>query len=298
MDLVSKVSRTAGKHSPLEDEIRKLSIPVNSVFLGKDGKIRPAVFRETDITLTGKSGDRIAEVFPGVVAKSGNVILEAIATDETAPVKGKRVAVLFSGGPASGGHNVLAGLYEALGNGNTLFGIRRGPKGLIKGDLFEIKKENIAPIINIGGFDFLGSDRTKIKSPEQFKSVRETVVGNRLDGLVIVGGDDSNTNAAFIAEYLEKEEIACSVIGVPKTIDGDLAAGSYLPISFGFDTAAKIFSELVGNLNQDAASALKYYHFVKLMGRTASKITLEVALQTEAGDYAYFRGNCREKHVP
>ena len=107
------------------------------------------------------------------------------------------------------------------------------------------------------------------------------VVKNRLDGLVIVGGDDSNTNAAFIAEYLETEGIDCSVIGIPKTIDGDLAAGKYLPISFGFDTATKIFSELVGNLSQDAASAVKYYHFVKLMGRTASKITLEVALQTK-----------------
>ena len=97
----------------------------------------------------------------------------------------------------------------------------------------------------------------------------------------VVGGDDSNTNAAFIAEYLETEGIDCSVIGIPKTIDGDMAAGKYLPISFGFDTATKIFSELVGNLNQDAASAVKYYHFVKLMGRTASKITLEVALQTK-----------------
>ncbi len=281
MDIVSKVSRTAAKHSPLEEEIRKLSIPVSSVFLGKDGKIRPAVFRETGITLMGKRGDRIAEVFPRVVAKSRNIILEAVATDETAPIKGKRVAVLFSGGPAAGGHNVLAGLYAALGEENTLFGVRKGPKGLIKGDLFEIDKESIKSIINLGGFDFLGTDRTKIKSPEQFESVRETVVRNRLDGLVIVGGDDSNTNAAFLAEYLETEGIACSVIGVPKTIDGDLAAGGYLPISFGFDTAAKIFSELVGNLNQDAASALKYYHFVKLMGRTASKITLEVALQTK-----------------
>jgi pyrophosphate--fructose-6-phosphate 1-phosphotransferase len=281
MDLFSKVSRTAGKHSPLEEEIRKLPIPVSSVFIGKDGKIRPAAFRETDMTLTSKGYDRIAEVFPKIVSKSRSTVVEAVAADESYRPKGKRVAVLFSGGPAAGGHNVLAGLSAVLGNDNSLFGIRRGPKGLIKGDLFEIKKENIRSIINIGGFDFLGTDRTKIKSSEQFEKVRQTVVENRLDGLVVIGGDDSNTNAAFIAEYLEAQGIACSVIGIPKTIDGDMAAGKYLPISFGFDTATKIFSELVGNLNQDAASAVKYYHFVKLMGRTASKITLEVALQTK-----------------
>ena len=281
MDLSLKVRQTAGKHSPLEEEIRKLPVPVSSVFLGKDGKIRPAVFRETDMTLKCAGHERIGEVFPKTVAKSRNIILEAVAADEAEPVRGKRVAVLFSGGPAAGGHNVLAGLFAALGKENTLLGIRKGPKGLIKNDLFEINKENIQSIINIGGFDFLGTDRTKIKSPEQFDSVRETVVKNRLDGLVIVGGDDSNTNAAFIAEYLDAQGINCSVVGVPKTIDGDMTAGSYLPISFGFDTATKIFSELVGNLNQDAASAVKYYHFVKLMGRTASKITLEVALQTK-----------------
>ncbi|SPF34032.1 Pyrophosphate-dependent phosphofructokinase [Syntrophobacter sp. SbD1] len=281
MDLFNKVSRTAGKHSPLEEEIRKLPIPVNSVFLGKDGRIRPADFRETGMTITCKRCDRIAEVFPKMISRSGSVVLEAFAADQSEPVKGKRVAVLFSGGPAAGGHNVLAGLSAALGSGNTLLGIKQGPKGLLKGDLFEIKKEDIRSIINIGGFDFLGTDRTKIKTPDQFEKVRQTVVNNRLDGLVVIGGDDSNTNAAFIAEYLEARGINCSVIGVPKTIDGDMAAGKYLPISFGFDTATKIFSELVGNLNQDAASAVKYYHFVKLMGRTASKITLEVALQTK-----------------
>jgi pyrophosphate--fructose-6-phosphate 1-phosphotransferase len=275
------VKQTAGKHSLLEEEIRKLPIPVSSVFLGKDGKIRPAAFKETDMTLMCKGRDRIAQVFPRTSAKCRNIVLEAVAADEAATVKGKRVAVLFSGGPAAGGHNVLAGLAGALGSGNTLLGIRKGPKGLIKGDLFEINKENIKSIINIGGFDFLGTDRTKIKSAEQFEKVKETIVKNRLDGLVIIGGDDSNTNAAFIAEYLETEGIDCGVVGVPKTIDGDMTAGEYLPISFGFDTATKIYSELVGNLNQDAASAVKYYHFVKLMGRTASKITLEVALQTK-----------------
>ncbi|MDA8306597.1 MAG: diphosphate--fructose-6-phosphate 1-phosphotransferase [Deltaproteobacteria bacterium] len=281
MDLFSKVSRTAGKHSPLEEEVRKLPVPVSSVFLGKDGKIRPAAFRQTDMALVCKGHDRIRQVFPKTITKGGSAILEAVAASESESVAGKRVAVLFSGGPAAGGHNVLAGLAAVLGSNNTLLGIRKGPGGLVKGDIFEIEKESINSIINMGGFDFLGTDRTKIKTAEQFEKVKRTVVKNRLDGLVVVGGDDSNTNAAFIAEYLENEGIDCSVIGIPKTIDGDMAAGRYLPISFGFDTATKIYSELVGNLNQDAASAVKYYHVVKLMGRTASKITLEVALQTK-----------------
>lgn len=281
MDIAAKVSLTAGKHSPLEEEIRKLPIPVTSVFLGKDGKIRPAAFRETDMTLVCRGHDRIAEVFPKTISKSRSVILEAVAGAGSSSVTDKRIAVLFSGGPAAGGHNVLAGLSAVLGKENTLVGIKKGPKGLLNGDLIEITPDNVQSILNLGGFDFLGTDRTKIKSPQQFEQVKETILKNRLDGLVVVGGDDSNTNAAFIAEYFEQEGVSCSVVGIPKTIDGDLAAGKYLPISFGFDTASKIFSELVGNLNQDAASAVKYYHFVKLMGRTASKITLEVALQTK-----------------
>ncbi len=281
MDLFSKVSRTAGKHSLLEEEIRKLPVPVSSVFLGKDGKIRPADFRQTDMTLVCKGHDRISQVFPKTIAKGGSIVLEAVASEKAATVSGKRVAVLFSGGPAAGGHNVLAGLAAVLGKQNTLMGIRRGPGGLVKGDLFEIDAQSVNSLINLGGFDFLGTDRTKIKTAEQFEKVKKTVLDNKIDGLVIVGGDDSNTNAAFIAEYLAKENIDCSVIGIPKTIDGDMAAGRYLPISFGFDTATKIYSEMVGNLTQDAASAVKYYHLVKLMGRTASKITLEVALQTK-----------------
>jgi pyrophosphate--fructose-6-phosphate 1-phosphotransferase len=280
MDLSQKVSETAHKHSPLEEEIRKLPIPVCSVFLDKDGKMRACAFKESNMELACRE-DKIAKVFARTISKSRNVVLEGVPADSSQKVEGKRVAVLFSGGPAAGGHNVLAGIAAALGPHNHLFGVRRGPKGLIKGDLFEINKENIESIINMGGFDFLGTDRTKIQTPQQFEKVRQTVVQNKIDGLIVVGGDDSNTNAAFIAEYFETEGVNCGVIGIPKTIDGDMAAGKYLPISFGFDTATKIFSELVGNLNQDAASAVKYYHFVKLMGRTASKITLEVALQTK-----------------
>ncbi len=279
--LVRRIEQTAGKHSIFENAARDLPIPVCSEVLGQDGKIRPVVFKETVTILTCKDPEGAEKTFSKTIAKHKNIVLEAVPSETLHQVTGKRVAVLFSGGPAAGGHNVLAGLKAVLGKGNTLLGIRKGPKGLINGDVFEISTEDIRKIFNTGGFDFLGTDRTKIKTPEQFRKVKETVLKNRLDGLIIVGGDDSNTNAAFIAEYFELEGVKCSVVGIPKTIDGDMAVGELLPISFGYDTATKVFAELVGNLNQDAASAIKYYHFVKLMGRTASKITLEVALQTK-----------------
>lgn len=279
-ELAAKVAKTEGRHSIFENAARELPLPVCRVFL-KEGKIMPAAFRSTETAYTCKDHERISEVFPLSIEKSKSMILEAVAPDSAPAATGKRVAVLFSGGPAAGGHNVLAGLKRVLGKQNTLLGIRKGPKGLINGDLFEITSDALRAVLNTGGFDFLGTDRTKIKSPQQFEKVKETVIKNRLDGLVIVGGDDSNTNAAFIAEYLQREGVSCSLIGIPKTIDGDMAVGKYLPISFGYDTATKVFSELAGNLAQDAASAVKYWHFVKLMGRTASKITLEVALQTK-----------------
>ncbi|MBN1566603.1 MAG: diphosphate--fructose-6-phosphate 1-phosphotransferase [Acidobacteria bacterium] len=275
------IESTSGKHSLFEEEIRKLPISICSVFLDEKGTIRPAAFREAETVLTSKDLDGTLRVFPLTVGLNKNMVLEATSPQIPAKISGKRVAVLFSGGPAAGGHNVIAGLKAVLGKDNILLGIRKGPKGLINGDVFEVDRSQLEDIINTGGFDFLGTDRTKIKTPQQFEKVKETIVKNRLDGLVVVGGDDSNTNAAFIAEYLEREGVQCSVIGIPKTIDGDMAVGKHLPISFGFDTASKIYSELVGNLTQDAASAVKYWHFVKLMGRTASKITLEVALQTK-----------------
>ncbi|MEI7904440.1 MAG: diphosphate--fructose-6-phosphate 1-phosphotransferase, partial [Candidatus Firestonebacteria bacterium] len=149
--------------------------------------------------------------------------------------------------------------------------------------MFEVKAEDIKRIKNTGGFDYLGSDRTKIKTDEQFAAVKKTCVDNKLDALVVVGGDDSNTNAAVLAEFLFKDIKAdgsgVQVIGVPKTIDGDLQIGKYLPISFGFDTATKIFAEMVGNILQDTPSSRKYWHFIKLMGRSASHVALEVALQ-------------------
>jgi pyrophosphate--fructose-6-phosphate 1-phosphotransferase len=261
--------------SLFENEVRKLSVPVCSVFL-KNGKIGPAAFRKTDKVLGSVDSAEVNKAFVKTVSQTENKVLEGIPAEFS--VTGKRVAVLFSGGPAAGGHNVIVGLKKALGSGNTLLGVKSGPKGLIEGKLFEITDEAAAEIINTGGFDFLGSDRTKIKTDEQFAAVKKTARDNKLDGIVVVGGDDSNTNAAVLAEILFDEGV--QVIGVPKTIDGDLQIGEILPISFGFDTATKIYAEMVGNILQDTPSSRKYWHFVKLMGRSASHVALEVALQT------------------
>ncbi|MEK9658230.1 MAG: diphosphate--fructose-6-phosphate 1-phosphotransferase [bacterium] len=192
----------------------------------------------------------------------------------------QRVAVLFSGGPAPGGHNVIAGLKALLPDPHILYGVKAGPKGLLEGDFLELDDEKVASKLNLGGFDLLGSDRTKIKTEEQFAQVKDVVQRFSLTALVVIGGDDSNTNALLLAEALLP--LGCKVIGVPKTIDGDLQVSDLLPISFGFDTAAKVYAELVGNILQDTPSSRKYWHVVKLMGRSASHIALEVGLKTKA----------------
>lgn len=194
----------------------------------------------------------------------------------------KRVGVVFSGGPAPGGHNVITGLYDALKKlnpENRLFGFRDGPKGIIDNKAIELTDTMLEGYRNQGGFDLLGTGRTKIDTPEQFAATEATVKSLQLDALVVVGGDDSNTNAAMLADYFEARKCPVAVIGVPKTIDGDLK-GNEIEISFGFDTASKTYSEIIGNLLRDALSNGKYYYFVKLMGRSASNITLECALQT------------------
>jgi diphosphate-dependent phosphofructokinase len=279
--LAAKVARTEGKRSVFEDAVRTLPIPVCSVFLDANRRVAPVDFQITDLRVEGGKHEEALAAFPLTIERNKKAVLEAIPGDAATKPVGRRVAVLFSGGPAPGGHNVLVGLKAVLGEGNVLMGARRGTKGLFSGDLVEITTADARAIINTGGFDFLGTDRTKVKTPEQFAAVKATIQKHRLNGLVVVGGDDSNTNAAFITEYLLREKVECCVVGVPKTIDGDLAIGSLLPTSFGFDTATKVYAQLVGNLNKDSASAIKYWHFVKLMGRTASKITLEVALQTK-----------------
>lgn len=192
------------------------------------------------------------------------------------------VGVLFSGGQAAGGHNVVIGLFKALKTLNpesSLIGFLLGADGLIKNKHIELNQSVLDAYLNQGGFDLLGSARTKTETKEQFQSVAETVKHLNLNGLVIIGGDDSNTNAALIAEYFIQEKIETKVIGVPKTIDGDLK-NECVPISFGFDTACKTYSNTIGSIARDAFSAKKYYYFIKLMGRSASHVTLECALET------------------
>jgi len=189
-----------------------------------------------------------------------------------------RVGVLFSGGQAPGGHNVIAGLRDAIGKGGTLLGFLGGPSGILENKFVDLK--DVDSFRNSGGFDLIGSGRTKIESDEQLRQSLKVVTELNLDGLVIIGGDDSNTNAALMAEYFLQHRCKTAVVGVPKTIDGDLK-NSFVQTSFGFDTASKVYSELIGNICRDALSAKKYYHFIRLMGRSASHIALECALQTQ-----------------
>ncbi|MCL2763185.1 MAG: diphosphate--fructose-6-phosphate 1-phosphotransferase [Treponema sp.] len=194
-----------------------------------------------------------------------------------------KVGVILSGGQAPGGHNVIAGLYDGLKKGNPnsiLYGFLDGPIGLVENKTKILSGDIIDAYRNTGGFDIIGSGRTKIEKPQQFAASLETAKQLGLNAIVVIGGDDSNTNAALLAEYFLAQGSDIQVIGCPKTIDGDLK-NEYIETSFGFDTACKTYSELVGNLMRDANSAKKYWHFIKLMGRSASHIALECALQTQ-----------------
>lgn len=196
--------------------------------------------------------------------------------------KAVRVGVVLSGGQAPGGHNVIAGLLDGLKKANSknkLFGFLGGPSGIVENKFMEITPAVMKDYRNTGGFDLIQSGRTKIETDEQLAAAKNNLLKNKFDALVVVGGDDSNTNACVIAEYLKQQGVDISVIGVPKTIDGDLK-NKQIETSFGFDTATKIYAELVGNIERDVNSARKYWHFVRLMGRSASHITLEVAFKT------------------
>jgi len=196
--------------------------------------------------------------------------------------KSRKIGVILSGGQAPGGHNVIAGIFDALKKANpesVLYGFKGGPAGIIDGDLMEITDKIIDEYRNTGGFDIIGSGRTKLESEEQFEKSMAVCKKHGIDGVVIIGGDDSNTNGAILAEWFKKKGSGITVVGCPKTIDGDLK-NEHIETSFGFDTASKTFSELIGNIEKDANSAKKYWHFIKLMGRSASHIALECALQT------------------
>ena len=196
--------------------------------------------------------------------------------------KAVRVGVVLSGGQAPGGHNVIGGLLDGLKKANAknkLFGFLGGPSGIVDNKFVEITPALMKDFRNTGGFDLIQSGRTKIETDEQLAAAKNNLIKNKMDALVVVGGDDSNTNACVIAEYLKQQGVDISVIGVPKTIDGDLK-NEHIETSFGFDTATKIYAELVGNIERDMNSARKYWHFVRLMGLSASHITLEVAFKT------------------
>ena len=195
----------------------------------------------------------------------------------------RNVGVILSGGQAPGGHNVIAGLFDALKQANPenkLYGFLGGPSGIIEGKYVEITPDFIDAYRNTGGFDIIGSGRTKLETEEQFQKSLEVCKKLNISAVVIIGGDDSNTNAALLAEWFVKNETGIQVIGCPKTIDGDLK-NEQIEVSFGFDTATKTYAELIGNIQRDANSAKKYWHFIKIMGRSASHVALEACLQSQ-----------------
>ena len=192
------------------------------------------------------------------------------------------VGVILSGGQAPGGHNVIAGIFDgirSLNENSKLYGFLGGPSGLVDNQFVEITPEFMDAYRNTGGFDMIGSGRTKLELPEQFDKAANNCKALAISAIVIIGGDDSNTNACLLAEYYKAKNVPIHVIRCPKTIDGDLK-NNFIETSFGFDTASKVYSEVIGNIARDANSAKKYWHFIKLMGRSASHITLECILKT------------------
>lgn len=211
----------------------------------------------------------------------GLPMVEFVSGEESVQ-KPINVGVILSGGQAPGGHNVISGLFDGLKKVNPasrLFGFLGGPSGLVNHDYQELTADIIDSYRNTGGFDIIGSGRTKLEEEEQYDKAAAICKELDIKAIVIIGGDDSNTNACILAEYFEKKDYGLQVIGCPKTIDGDLK-NDMIETSFGFDTACKVYSELIGNIQRDASSAKKYWHFIRLMGRSASHITLECALQT------------------
>lgn len=246
----------------------------------------PAVFHSSFERIVGPNSSaagnaqEIKKLFPNLYGQPSTEL--KASKSRTFAEKALKVGVVLSGGQAPGGHNVIAGVFDFLqehAKGSTLYGFKGGPAGIMKSKYVEITAEFLYPYRNQGGFDIICSGRDKIETPEQFQQAQDTVTKLDLDGLVVIGGDDSNTNACLLAEYFREKKLKTQVIGCPKTIDGDLKSKE-VPTSFGFDTACKIYSEMIGNVMVDARSTGKYYHFVRLMGRAASHITLECALQT------------------
>jgi len=224
--------------------------------------------------------DKIKALFPNTYGKKEITFAKGQNTSEA---KKQIVGVILSGGQAPGGHNVVCGLYDALkatNKENELYGFKGGPSGLIEDDYIVMTDEYIDQFRNTGGFDIIGSGRTKLETNEQFAIAAEVCKKHGITAIVIIGGDDSNTNAGILAEYFAANNTGVQVIGCPKTIDGDLK-NEDIECSFGFDTATKTYSEIIGNIARDCNSAKKYWHFIKVMGRSASHVALECALETQ-----------------
>ena len=233
-----------------------------------------------DATESVADQEKIKALFPNTYGKNEITFQKG---QNTSAAKKQVVGVILSGGQAPGGHNVICGLYDALkatDKDNVLYGFKGGPSGLLDDDYLIFDDEYINQYRNTGGFDIIGSGRTKLETQEQFAVVAKNCKKHGINALVIIGGDDSNTNAAVLAEYFAANNTGIQVIGCPKTIDGDLKNDD-IECSFGFDTATKTYAEIVGNIQRDANSAKKYWHFVKVMGRSASHVALETALQTQ-----------------
>ncbi len=235
---------------------------------------------EGSATQAVRDQEQIKNLFANTYGKP-TVTFKSTSSASTSEVR--NVGVILSGGQAPGGHNVIAGLYDSLKNANPenkLYGFLGGPSGIIEGQYVEFTDEFIDAYRNTGGFDIIGSGRTKLETEEQFQKSLAVCKKLNISAVVIIGGDDSNTNAALLAEWFVKNNTGIQVIGCPKTIDGDLK-NEQIEISFGFDTATKTYAELIGNIQRDANSAKKYWHFIKIMGRSASHVALEAALQTQ-----------------
>ena len=242
--------------------------------------IKNVKFTFGEKTSAVKDKEEIEKLFKDVY---GGPIVSFSNAGESLNLANKNVGVILSGGQAPGGHNVIAGLYDAIKQANPnnkLYGFLGGPSGIIDGKYVEFDDKFIDAYRNTGGFDIIGSGRTKLETEEQFEKSLKVCQALNINAIVIIGGDDSNTNACMLAQWLKAKNTGIQVIGCPKTIDGDLK-NSQIEISFGFDTATKTYAELVGNIQRDANSAKKYWHFIKLMGRSATHVGLEVALQTQ-----------------
>ena len=235
---------------------------------------------EGEETTSVADQEKIKALFPNTYGKKEITFQKG---QNTSVAKKQVVGVILSGGQAPGGHNVVCGLYDALkatNPENVLYGFKKGPSGLLEDDYLIFDDAYIDQYRNTGGFDIIGSGRTKLETEEQFAVAAEVCKKHGITAIVIIGGDDSNTNAAVLAEYFAEHDAGVQVIGCPKTIDGDLK-NEDIECSFGFDTATKTYSEVIGNIERDANSAKKYWHFVKVMGRSASHVALECALQTQ-----------------